>query len=309
MAFKIAYAAGHYLHTAGKRLPKELDKNQTREWVLNDRVARHFAEAAKQYEIVELLRVDDPAGKKYIDLDARCKAANKWDADFFIEFHHDAAGKVFNGGGMTAYAYKEGTKAAEYRDEIYAACIAGGGLKGNRSDPTLAKGFYVLTNTKAPAVLLECGFMDSTVDAPVILTDAYSKLVAYATMEGIAKAAGLRKKQQTAQQVQQTVQQPATAKKTVEEIAAEVIAGKWGSGADRKQKLQAAGYDYNAVQDAVNAKLLGKKPAANAKSVDTLAREVIAGKWGNGATRKKKLTAAGYNYNAVQQRVNELLKG
>ena len=44
------------------------------------------------------------------------------------------------------------------------------------------------------------------------------------------------------------------------------------------------------------------------KSVDTLAKEVIQGKWGNGDERKKKLTAAGYDYNAVQKRVNEMLK-
>ena len=51
------------------------------------------------------------------------------------------------------------------------------------------------------------------------------------------------------------------------------------------------------------------KPSAPAKkSVDTIAREVIAGKWGNGATRKKKLTAAGYNYSEVQKRVNQLLR-
>ena len=51
------------------------------------------------------------------------------------------------------------------------------------------------------------------------------------------------------------------------------------------------------------------KPSAPAKkSVDTIAREVIAGKWGNGATRKKKLAAAGYNYSEVQKRVNQLLK-
>ena len=43
------------------------------------------------------------------------------------------------------------------------------------------------------------------------------------------------------------------------------------------------------------------------KSVDTLAREVINGKWGVGEDRKKRLTAAGYNYNTVQKRVNELL--
>lgn len=44
------------------------------------------------------------------------------------------------------------------------------------------------------------------------------------------------------------------------------------------------------------------------KSVDTIAREVIQGKWGNGAERKQKLTAAGYDYSAVQKRVNELLR-
>ena len=199
--FKIAYGAGHYLKTAGKRLPKELDATQTREWTLNDRVARFFAEAAKQYENVELLRVDDPAGTKEITLEERCKAANKWGADMCLAIHHNAGINLGSGGGICAYAYKEGTKAAEYRDEIYDACIAAGGLKGNRYDPKLTANFYVLLHTNAPAVLMEYGFMDSKTDAPVILTEAYSKLVGYATMEGIANAAGLRKKVSTATQV------------------------------------------------------------------------------------------------------------
>ena len=42
------------------------------------------------------------------------------------------------------------------------------------------------------------------------------------------------------------------------------------------------------------------------KSVDEIAKEVIEGKWGNGAVRKSKLTKAGYNYAEVQKRVNEL---
>lgn len=50
------------------------------------------------------------------------------------------------------------------------------------------------------------------------------------------------------------------------------------------------------------------KAATTAKSVDVLAREVIAGMWGNGADRKARLTAAGYDYNAVQARVNALLR-
>lgn len=43
------------------------------------------------------------------------------------------------------------------------------------------------------------------------------------------------------------------------------------------------------------------------KSVDEIAKEVINGKWGNGQDRKNRLAAAGYDYNAVQKRVNQML--
>lgn len=57
-----------------------------------------------------------------------------------------------------------------------------------------------------------------------------------------------------------------------------------------------------------NGKVVSETATKTTKSVDELAREVIKGLWGNGADRKNRLTAAGYNYNAVQNRVNELLK-
>lgn len=50
-----------------------------------------------------------------------------------------------------------------------------------------------------------------------------------------------------------------------------------------------------------------QKPAATTKSVTTVAKEVLAGKWGNGAERTKRLTEAGHDAAAVQKRVNELL--
>ena len=193
--FKIAIDAGHYLKTPGKRVDKALDKDQTREWVLNDRVAHYFAEAAKQYENVETLRVDDTTGKKDVSLSTRCKAANNWGADVYISCHHNAGVNLGTGGGIVAFSNKEGTKGAEYRDEIYAACIAAGGLRGNRAQPVQAKAFYVLKNTKAPAVLMEYGFMDSRTDVPVIMTEDYAKAMGYATMAGIAKAAGFTKQE------------------------------------------------------------------------------------------------------------------
>ena len=118
---------------------------------------------------------------------------------------------------------------------------------------------------------------------------------------------------------------PATPiKKDNTTIAREVLAGTcsdsrwstWGNGDTRKQRLQAAGYDYNAVQAEVN-RLAGGGSAAPApkKSVDTIAREIINGTcsdsrwstWGTGSTRVSRLKAAGYNPTAVQNRVNQLL--
>lgn len=48
---------------------------------------------------------------------------------------------------------------------------------------------------------------------------------------------------------------------------------------------------------------------AQKKSVTEIAKEVIAGKWGNGAERKEKLASAGYDYNSVQSEVNMMLGG
>ena len=85
--------------------------------------------------------------------------------------------------------------------------------------------------------------------------------------------------------------------KSIEEISREVLSGKWGNGVDRKNALEAAGYDYVKVQNKVNDLI-----------IEDVAKEVIAGKWGNGIDRKNALEAAGYSYEKIQNKVNELLK-
>lgn len=192
--FKIAYCAGHYLQIPGKRLPAQLDANCTREWVLNDRVARYFAEAAAAYEGVQLYRTDDETGKTFVDIPERVAQANKWGADLYIDMHHNAAGVIFTGGGVEAFSYPGSVAGRKYRDAIYEAVISAGGLKGNRGKPLQEKRFDSLSLSKMPAVLVEYGYMDSSVDAPIILTDAYAKKVGYATMEAVAKLKGLKKK-------------------------------------------------------------------------------------------------------------------
>lgn len=209
MAFKIAYGAGHNNKTANG-IPLELCSPKVNEWQLNDKVARYFAEAASQYQDVELLRVDDPEGVQEVDLYARCITANNWDADFFLSIHHNGfQGVPWDGGGLVAFSYPGSTKGATYRDAIYEACIAADGIVGDRATPKATANFQVLRETNAPAVLMEYGFMDSRVDAPIILTDEYAKNMAYATMEGIAKVAGLQKK--------------AVPEETVPELPAELV--------------------------------------------------------------------------------------
>ena len=70
------------------------------------------------------------------------------------------------------------------------------------------------------------------------------------------------------------------------------------------KQLKAKGFDAFITTQSGTAVSAATTPK---KSIDTIAREVIRGLWGNGKEREKKLQAAGYDYKAVQKRVNELL--
>lgn len=91
-------------------------------------------------------------------------------------------------------------------------------------------------------------------------------------------------------------------KKTNEQIADEVLAGKWGNNPERREKINAAGYNYDTIQSIVNSR--AGNPVAPRKSNEVIANEVLAGAWGNGADRKNRLQAAGYDYNAIQSIVD-----
>lgn len=94
-------------------------------------------------------------------------------------------------------------------------------------------------------------------------------------------------------------------KKSLDEVAKDVIAGKYGNGSERRRKLLAAGYNADQVQKRVDELL---NPTRGKKSVKTLAAEVMQGKWGNDPQRSRDLTEAGYNPAAVQREVNLLAK-
>ena len=101
-----------------------------------------------------------------------------------------------------------------------------------------------------------------------------------------------------------TDRQNPTGNRSVQELAKEVLDGIWGNGEERKNALENAGYDYNKVQNAVNA-LLSESAAGD---LTEIAEAVIDGKYGNGQERVDHLETAGYDPTAVQRKVNELLQ-
>ena len=255
--FKIALNAVHGMNTAGKRCLKSLDPNETKEWYLNSRICNKIEDKLKAYDGYELIRLDDTTGKTDIKLETRTNKANAFNADFYLAIHHNAGVRGGKGGGIIAIVYTsvDNTTLA-WQKALYYKLIEHTGLKGNRSNPLQKQSLHEVRYSKMPAVLLECGFMDSSTDVPIILTDEYAEKVATACVEVLADKGGLTKKVVEAPKPTETV-----VSKSVEEVANEVLQGEWGNGSARKENLEKAGYSYAEVQAKVNELVNGANSA------------------------------------------------
>lgn len=192
---KIALSAGHGIYCPGKRCLKSIDKNETREWVLNDRIVDKVEAKLAEYADVEVLRVDDTTGAKDVPLSTRIKSANNWKADLYCSFHHNASINGGSGGGITVLTYDSREKLSNIRTKLYNCLINAGGIKGNRSQPLQNRpDLAELRNTNMSAVLVEHGFMDSTVDTPTILTEAYAEKMANGWIKFFEDYLGIKKK-------------------------------------------------------------------------------------------------------------------
>ena len=236
--FRLALSAGHYKYTAN-HCHKSLDPNETTEWQLNSRIAEKVEKLLKAYDGIEVLRLDDRTGEVEVFLTERSTAANNFGADFYLAIHHDAAGKVFDGGGITAFVYTTPKAASlEWQKDLYNALITATGLVGDRATPLAKKNLHEVREPYAPAVLLELGFMDSEKDVPIILSEDFANKCAEAIVSVIVKRAGLKKK--------------ATAEKT-DGKAYRVQVGYFKEKANAEamlQKIKAAGFEaFIAVEE------------------------------------------------------------
>ena len=301
---KISVCIGH-----GKSQSGQYDSGAVASGYQEFKLARAIGKCLKQelskYNCtVDLINYD---GDK--NLAERIKYVNSKGYDLNMELHLNAGG----GTGPEVY-YKHNSKQGKALAAAISKSIATNlGLKDRGAKTKLVSGqdyFGCVREIKCMSFLVETVFIDTKGDRDKVIYASGQEQCAKAIATAVAKYYGLGRKE-TPKPAPTPTPSPKPApspKKSNTEIAKEVIQGKWGNGAERKKRLEDAGYDYAAVQKEVE-RLLAKQKKPAKKSVDEVAREVIAGKWGNGAKRVYNLTKAGYNYVAVQKRVNEILRG
>ena len=225
--------------------------------------------------------------------------------DFHLALHSNAGG----GGaayGPIAFYYAAGKELAE---ELVAQLRATG-QKSNRYQSVVQnQNLYETRMMKATSCLLEVDFHDSAEGVNFIVgrrADA-----ARAIAKAICKIDGTAWVEESA-----TPAEPETPDMPPEAPSETVYVVKYGDTLSGIAKEYGTTYQALAAYNGIaNPNLIhvGDKiripgtAEAPAKSIEDLAREVIRGEWGNGAERRERLTAAGYDYDAVQTRVNTLL--
>lgn len=183
---KIAYCAGHGHNTAGKRSPIG-----EREWDFNNKVAVAFAKEMSKYKGVSLKRMDDPTGKTDVPLSTRTNGANRWGADIYISFHHNAnTAKWGSWTGVQTHVYKtkpaDSTRLAKLvQPELVKAY-------GLRDRGIIYNDLHITRETHCTAILIEGGFMDSTIDIKKLRNDKVLANAGIGVAHAVAKFKNLK---------------------------------------------------------------------------------------------------------------------
>jgi N-acetylmuramoyl-L-alanine amidase len=185
---KIAIDAGHGLNTPGKRTP-----SGEREWTFNNKVVLAATTKLNTFQNVQLLRLDDPTGTIDVPLKIRTDRANAWRADALVSIHHNAyLGAWGPHGGIETYTLP----GASQKSRAIAALVHPLLVKsmGLRDRGIKTSNLHMLRESKMPAILVEGGFMDSTIDIKVLLDNQKLIEQGEAIAEGIAAYFNLKSK-------------------------------------------------------------------------------------------------------------------
>ena len=173
----------------------------------------------------------------------KCQKSNAFGADLHVPIHTNA----FNGSvsGTRMFYYADGGEGHKACKAIFArlAPVTPGNSESIRADASL----YEVRVPSAPTAYCECEFHDNANTAKWIIGN--TTLIGETIAHGICDYFGISFNDGKAPEVVPT---PAPSKKSIDELAREVIRGDWGNGSARRKALENAGYDYDAVQDRVN---------------------------------------------------------
>lgn len=187
----IALDAGHGLKTAGKQTLNG-KRGVIKEWTLNDKVRDFIVEYLKDYD-VKFIFPDNNEGNVDESLASRVNAYVKCGADVMVSIHHNAfESKWGKHTGVEVWTDKGPTaKDTELAKAIYKYLPGNTGLRGRGIK---AQNWAVINQDRIPAVLVEGGFMDSTIDYDVITSEKGQKAYAKAVAEGLIDFLNLKKK-------------------------------------------------------------------------------------------------------------------
>lgn len=184
----IALDDGHGLETPGKRTPEFSDGSVMRENEFNKDVVQLLKTELERRGFKTLLVAD---GDTDVSLADRVASANTAKADLYISVHANAmTGTWQEASGVETFHYPNSTK-SEKLAEILHKHITGGTPLKDRGVKTA--NFYVLRETKMPAVLMELGFMDNLIDAQILLSRTYRYESAREIANGIDEYYGAAK--------------------------------------------------------------------------------------------------------------------
>lgn len=238
MSKTIVIDAGHGMNTAGRRCLKSLDPKETGEWFLNDRIADLLQFLLSDYDC-KIIRADDTTGATDVSRSTRVSIANNAKADFYLSIHHNAGINGGTGGGLMVFYYSD-NKMKKMAQGLYDSILKETGLKGNRSQPVSCYGYDVIANTKMPALLVECGFMDSATDVPIILKYDFAEKTAKGMLNWIVSEFDLEKRN-TLNAVETPIQNDEKSKKLIYRV--QVGAYSVRANADAQiERLKKAGF-------------------------------------------------------------------
>ncbi|MBC5637846.1 LysM peptidoglycan-binding domain-containing protein [Ornithinibacillus sp. BX22] len=184
---KIALDAGHGMNTPGKRTP-----DGEREWYFNNKVVVAATRYLNEYENAIIIRLDDPTGNTDVSLTARTNKANSEGADILVSYHHNAnTGQWGTWTGTETYHYPGSSTGLALARKIHPAIV---GAMGLRDRGIKSENFHMLRESNMPAILIEGGFMDSTIDIVKMRDDIVMDRTGKALADAIASHFGLRRK-------------------------------------------------------------------------------------------------------------------